>query len=123
MQYFQGVNNDTWKITRMNERYEVCDSYPAVWAVPAAVTDDGIRACASFRARGRLPVLSWLHARHQAAVARAAQPLVGVAGRRGKDDERYIQLVMDANAQSHKLFIMDARPSANAKANKAKGGG
>lgn len=30
---------------------------------------------------------------------------------------------MDANAQSHKLFIMDARPSANAMANKAKGGG
>lgn len=30
---------------------------------------------------------------------------------------------MDANAQSHKMFIMDARPSANAIANKAKGGG
>lgn len=30
---------------------------------------------------------------------------------------------MDANAQSHKMFIMDARPSANALANKAKGGG
>lgn len=30
---------------------------------------------------------------------------------------------MDANAQSHKIFIMDARPSANAIANKAKGGG
>lgn len=30
---------------------------------------------------------------------------------------------MDANAQAHKLFIMDARPSANAIANKAKGGG
>lgn len=30
---------------------------------------------------------------------------------------------MDANAQAHKLFIMDARPTANAVANKAKGGG
>lgn len=30
---------------------------------------------------------------------------------------------MEANAQSHKLSIMDARPSANAIANKAKGGG
>lgn len=30
---------------------------------------------------------------------------------------------MDANALSHKLSIMDARPSANAIANKAKGGG
>lgn len=46
-----------------------------------------------------------------------------VSGKRSKEDERYIQLIMDANAQSHKLFIMDARPSANAIANKAKGGG
>lgn len=46
-----------------------------------------------------------------------------VSGKRSKEDERYIQLIMDANAQSHKLFIMDARPSANALANKAKGGG
>ncbi|CAG9836926.1 unnamed protein product [Diabrotica balteata] len=46
-----------------------------------------------------------------------------VSGKRCKEDEKYVQLIMDANAQSHKLFIMDARPSANAIANKAKGGG
>ena len=44
---------------------------------------------------------------------------MGVAGKRNKEDERYIQMIMDANAQSHKLFIMDARPSVNAIANKA----
>ncbi|VDI02786.1 Hypothetical predicted protein [Mytilus galloprovincialis] len=32
-------------------------------------------------------------------------------------------MIMDANAQSHKLYIMDARPSVNALANMAKGGG
>jgi len=46
-----------------------------------------------------------------------------VGGKRSRDDERYVQLILDANAQSHKLFIMDARPSVNAVANKAKGGG
>lgn len=46
-----------------------------------------------------------------------------VSGKRSREDERYVQLIMDANAQSHKIFIMDARPSANAIANKAKGGG
>lgn len=30
---------------------------------------------------------------------------------------------MDANAQSHKIHIMDARPLSNAVANKARGGG
>ena len=48
---------------------------------------------------------------------------MGVSGKRNKDDEKYIQMIMDANAQSHKLSIMDARPSVNAVANKAKGGG
>ena len=44
--------------------------------------------------------------------------MVGVAGKRNKDDESYIQMIMDANAHSNKLFIMDARPSVNALANK-----
>jgi hypothetical protein len=34
------------------------------------------------------------------------------------EQEKYLQAIMDANAQSHKLFIFDARPSVNAAANK-----
>lgn len=99
-----------WKISRINEQYEVCDSYPCVWAVPAAATEDDLRAVAGFRSRGRVPVLSWIHPESQATLCRCSQPLVGVSGKRSREDERYIQLIMDANAQSHKLFIMDARP-------------
>ncbi|KAK5649328.1 hypothetical protein RI129_000357 [Pyrocoelia pectoralis] len=118
-----GVNNDMWKITKINEHYDVCDSYPVVWAIPAQATDDDIHTVASFRSRGRIPVLSWIHTESQATITRCSQPLVGVSGKRCREDERYIQLIMDANAQSHKMYIMDARPSANAIANKAKGGG
>ncbi|KAG9337532.1 hypothetical protein JZ751_028549, partial [Albula glossodonta] len=73
-----------------------------------------------FRAQGRIPVLSWIHPESQATVTRCSQPLVGVNGKRCKDDEKYLQAIMDANAQSHKLFIFDARPSVNAAANKAR---
>ncbi|XP_063890693.1 myotubularin-related protein 2 isoform X2 [Helicoverpa armigera] len=118
-----GVNNDMWRISRINDKYEVCDSYPSVWAVPAAANDDLLRAVATFRSRGRIPVLAWIHPSSQATITRCSQPLVGVSGKRSREDERYIQLIMDANAQAHKLFIMDARPTANAVANKAKGGG
>lgn len=118
-----GVNNDMWKISKINDTYSLCDSYPAVWAVPAAATDEDLQASAAFRSRGRLPVLSWIHPESQATITRCAQPLVGVGGKRSREDERYVQLIMDANAQSHKLFIMDARPMPNAIANKAKGGG
>lgn len=99
-----------WRITKMNDTYEVCDSYPAVWAIPTAVTEDEIRSVAAFRSRGRVPVLSWIHPESQATLTRSSQPLVGVSGKRSAHDEKYIQLIMDANAQSHKMFICDARP-------------
>lgn len=118
-----GVNNEMWRITRINDKFEVCDSYPATWAVPTLADDDLLRAVAGFRSRGRIPVLAWTSSYSQAAITRCSQPLVGVSGKRSREDERYIQHIIDANAQANKLFIMDARPSANAIANKAKGGG
>ncbi|KAL1138901.1 hypothetical protein AAG570_008963 [Ranatra chinensis] len=118
-----GVPNDMWRITKVNDTYELCDSYPAVWSVPASATDDDLRTVAAFRSRGRLPVLSWIHPEGQATITRCSQPLVGVSGKKSKEDEKYVHLTMDANAQSHKMFICDARPSTNAIANKAKGGG
>lgn len=72
-----GVNNDMWKITKINEHYEICDSYPAVWAVPTQASDDDLKASASFRSRGRVPVLSWIHPEFQATITRCSQPLVG----------------------------------------------
>ncbi|EDX03898.1 GD22607 [Drosophila simulans] len=118
-----GVPNDMWRATKLNESYAICDSYPAVWAVPKAASDDFLRRVAQFRSRCRLPVLSWMNPRTQATITRCSQPLVGVSGKRNSDDEAYLSFIMEANAQSDKLTIMDARPSANAIANKAKGGG
>ncbi|XP_034099647.1 myotubularin-related protein 2 [Drosophila sulfurigaster albostrigata] len=118
-----GVPNDMWRATKLNESYGICDSYPAVWAVPKAASDDFLRRVAQFRSRCRLPVLSWMNPRTQATITRCSQPLVGVSGKRNADDETYLSYIMEANAQSDKLTIMDARPSANAIANKAKGGG
>lgn len=67
-----------WKITKINENYELCDSYPQILAVPAQATDDDLRAVANFRSRGRIPVLSWIHPESQATITRCSQPLVGV---------------------------------------------
>uniref|UniRef100_A0AAR2JL71 Phosphatidylinositol-3,5-bisphosphate 3-phosphatase MTMR2 n=1 Tax=Pygocentrus nattereri TaxID=42514 RepID=A0AAR2JL71_PYGNA len=119
----QGLPNESWRISKVNDHYELCDSYPAALVVPVTITDDELRRVAAFRAKGRIPVLSWLHPESQAAVVRCSQPMSGVGGKRCKDDEKLLQAIMDANAQSHKLFIFDARPSVNAAANKMKGGG
>ena len=63
-------------------------------------------------------ILSWIHPQSQATITRSSQPMVGVVGKRNKDDEQYLQMIMEANAHSNKLYIMDARPSVNALANK-----
>uniref|UniRef100_A0A6Q2Z0A7 phosphatidylinositol-3,5-bisphosphate 3-phosphatase n=1 Tax=Esox lucius TaxID=8010 RepID=A0A6Q2Z0A7_ESOLU len=119
----QGLPNESWRITKVNDHYELCDTYPSTLVVPVNISDEELKRVAAFRAKGRIPVLSWIHPESQATVTRCSQPMVGVNGKRSKDDEKYLQAIMDANAQSHKLFIFDARPSVNAAANKMKGGG
>lgn len=119
----QGIPNESWRITKVNDHYELCDTYPSTLGVPVNIPDEEVRRVAAFRAKGRIPVLSWIHPESQATITRCSQPMVGVNGKRSKEDEKYLQAIMDANAQSHKLFIFDARPSVNAAANKMKGGG
>ncbi|CAB4064923.1 MTMR1_2 [Lepeophtheirus salmonis] len=119
----QGLPNEAWKISRINENYEICDSYPRILGVPSGATDEELREVAKFRSRGRFPVLSWMDPESLATICRCAQPLVGVGGNRNRTDELYVQMIMDANAQSHRIWIMDARPKVNAMANILYGGG
>ncbi|XP_035580799.1 LOW QUALITY PROTEIN: myotubularin-related protein 1-like [Zalophus californianus] len=118
----QGLPNESWKISKVNSNYELCDTYPAVIVVPTSVKDADLSKVAAFRAKGRVPVLSWIHPESQATITRCSQPLVGPSDKRCKEDEKYLQTIMDANAQSHKLTIFDARQNSVAD-QKAKGGG
>ncbi|XP_067404230.1 myotubularin-related protein 1 isoform X8 [Emydura macquarii macquarii] len=119
----QGLPNESWKISKINSTYELCDTYPAILVVPTSVKDDDLLKVAAFRAKGRIPVLSWIHPESQATIMRCSQPQVGLNDKRCKEDEKYLQTIMDANAQSHKLIVFDARQNSVADTNKAKGGG
>ncbi|XP_062850244.1 myotubularin-related protein 1a isoform X2 [Trichomycterus rosablanca] len=118
-----GLPNESWTISKINSNYEVCDTYPALLVIPTSIKDDELKRVAAFRAKHRIPVLSWIHPESQATIVRCSQPLVGPSDRRSKEDERYLQTIMDANAQSHKLTIFDARQGSVADTNKAKDGG
>ncbi|KAK7910300.1 hypothetical protein WMY93_014984 [Mugilogobius chulae] len=118
----QGLPNNKWRITFINKNYELCDTYPTVLAVPYKSKEEDLRRVAAFRSRSRIPVLSWIHRENQAVIVRCSQPLVGMSGKRNKDDERYLEMIREAN-ETPKLTIYDARPSVNAVANKATGGG
>ncbi|XP_025061126.1 myotubularin-related protein 1 isoform X2 [Alligator sinensis] len=118
-----GLPNESWKISRINSTFELCDTYPAILVVPTSVKDDDLSKVAAFRTKGRVPVLSWIHPESQATITRCSQPLIGPNDKHCKEDEKYLQTIMDANAQSHKLIIFDARQNSVADANKVKGGG
>ncbi|CAG0913239.1 unnamed protein product [Notodromas monacha] len=118
-----GLPNRQWTFTHLNESYKLCGTYPKVLVVPSSTNDEELLAVASFRSRRRLPVLSWIDPDGQTTIIRCSQPLVGVQGKRSRLDEAYIQRIRDANDLCSRLTIMDARPTVNAKANKALGGG
>lgn len=118
-----GVPNELWRVTKVNANYAVSESYPAIWAVPSCASDELLKKVAVFRSKGRIPILSWIHPKNNATITRCSQPLVGVGGKRCPEDETYLNYILEMNSNSDKLIIMDARPSANAIANKAKGGG
>ncbi|XP_028338244.1 myotubularin isoform X7 [Physeter macrocephalus] len=119
----QGLPNHHWRITFINKCYELCDTYPALLVVPYRASDDDLRRVATFRSRNRIPVLSWIHPENKTVIVRCSQPLVGVSGKRNKDDEKYLDVIRETNRQINKLTIYDARPNVNAVANKATGGG
>ncbi|KAH9587077.1 Myotubularin- protein 2 [Schistosoma haematobium] len=119
----QNIFTNGWRITKINMDYRLCDTYPAILAVPWEVTDELLVACAPHRSRGRIPVLSWLHPESKASLTRASQPLVGVQGRRSSDDKELVRQLRIANANANNLLIFDARPQVNAIANMGVGGG
>ncbi|GAB5584967.1 myotubularin isoform X1 [Prionailurus iriomotensis] len=123
----QGLPNHYWRITFINKCYELCDTYPALLVVPYRASDDDLRRVATFRSRNRIPqghgVLSWIHPENKTVIVRCSQPLVGMSGKRNKDDEKYLDVIRETNRQISKLTIYDARPNVNAVANKATGGG
>ena len=122
-----GVPNARWRYTGVNKNYELCDTYPAALYVPASITDEQLTSAATFRSKGRIPSLCYLH-KSGAAIARCAQPLCGVSGRRNTADEHLVVGTFIANNANRGLpskehNIIDARPKLNALANQAAGKG
>ncbi|CAH8324313.1 unnamed protein product [Eruca vesicaria subsp. sativa] len=122
------VSNDFWRITDLNSNYNLCPTYPFALMVPKSISDEELTLASTFRAKCRLPVISWCHPGSGAVIARSSQPLVGLMmNMRSNFDEKLVasfctQLSGHKGAP-RKLYIADARPRKNALANGAMGGG
>ncbi|KAL9419210.1 hypothetical protein AB3S75_037045 [Citrus x aurantiifolia] len=122
------LSNELWRISDINSTYTMCQSYPFALIVPECIIDQELRQASSFRARYRLPVISWCHSGTGAVLARSSQPLVGLMmNMRSNADEKLVASLCTQLAggkmSRRKLYIADARPRKNALANGAMGGG
>lgn len=52
----KGIPNESWRITKVNDHYDLCDTYPSTLVVPVNIPDEELRRVAAFRAKGRIPV-------------------------------------------------------------------
>jgi hypothetical protein len=139
-----GIPDASWRLTNINADYEVCSTYPAIFAVPTCLDDHRIVMAAQFRSRNRLPAFSWRHPMNRCCLCRSSQPLVGLSQNRSLDDEQLLEAINlssktatsndppheDTNPMKRKsqlgsqpLIIVDARPKINAQANQAAGKG
>ncbi|KAM1157431.1 hypothetical protein FF1_028035 [Malus domestica] len=121
-------SNDMWRISSINSSYIMCQSYPFALIVPKSITDEEVLQASNFRARGRLPVVTWCDSKTGAVLARSSQPLVGLMrNMRSNTDEKIVAALCTKLAgtrgKPRKLYIADARPRKNALANGAMGGG
>ncbi|XP_022133857.1 phosphatidylinositol-3-phosphatase myotubularin-1 isoform X2 [Momordica charantia] len=123
------LSNELWRITNINSSYALCQSYPFALVVPKHISDEEMLQASTFRARCRLPVVSWCNPGTGAVLARSSQPLVGLMmNMRSNTDEKLVAGLCSHLAGAHgsprrKLYIADARPRKNALANGAMGGG
>ncbi|KAI6669248.1 hypothetical protein NL676_004133 [Syzygium grande] len=119
------VANEWWRISSVNANYTLCQTYPFALIVPKCIRNSsGFK----FRARGRLPVVTWCHPGTGAVLARSSQPLVGLMmNMRSNTDEKLVAALCSnlsgVKGMRRKLYIADARPRKNALANGAMGGG
>ncbi|XP_022860439.1 phosphatidylinositol-3-phosphatase myotubularin-1-like [Olea europaea var. sylvestris] len=122
------VSNECWRISNVNSNYTMCPTYPFALLVPKSISDIEIQQACTFRARCRLPVITWCDPGTRAVLARSSQPLVGLMmNMRSNADEKLVAALLTqligTKEQKRKLYIADARPRKNALANGAMGGG
>ncbi|EPX73050.1 myotubularin family phosphatidylinositol-3-phosphatase [Schizosaccharomyces octosporus yFS286] len=112
-----------WRLTKINENYLECQSYPQILAVPTNVSDSVIHYGCKYRSKNRFPTLTYLH-KNSFSITRASQPLVGLRQNRSAQDEKIVEAIFATSIIPGKEnLIVDARPSTNAMANIAVGAG
>ena len=81
-----------------------------------------LRHAAKYRAKGRLPIISWIHPTTRAVLSRSSQALAGLKGGHNPQDVRLISAIKSFS-KTDTLVVVDARAKTSALANSMTGGG
>lgn len=137
----QNLDQGTWRISKVNDKYALCPSYPEAIVVPASVSDSVVKHAGKFRSKQRLPAVVYKHrlGENRNVIARCSQPLVGLNYlNRSLQDEKLVEeifrsqeqerssLISDNSSlpeQPQRNLIVDLRPVTNAVAQHALGAG
>ncbi|KAF8891266.1 protein-tyrosine phosphatase-like protein [Infundibulicybe gibba] len=131
-----GSRTKAWRFTDINKDYSFCPTYPARMVIPTKISDTTLQYASKYRSKCRIPVLAYLHWANFGSITRSSQPMVGLTQNRSIQDEKLIEAIFQSHhspelrASSAPVYgatstnlIIDARPTANAMANTAKGAG
>ncbi|KAL8994800.1 MAG: hypothetical protein Q9169_005336 [Polycauliona sp. 2 TL-2023] len=99
-----------WRLSNINTDYGFSPTYPAILAVPSAISDNTLNYAGRYRSRVRLPVLTYLHPVNNCSITRSSQPLVGVRGNRSIQDEKLLLSIFSTSHSSQPLPIPSSRP-------------
>ncbi|KAM9923838.1 hypothetical protein OXX80_011405 [Metschnikowia pulcherrima] len=134
-------SNSFWRLTKLNEKYRFCSSYPDLFVVPSSVSDSVIQHAGKFRSKQRVPAVVYKHGQCENGnvIARCSQPLVGLnLQNRSLQDEKLIEGIFqtqrsekdslirikpELREQPQRNLIVDLRPVTNALAQHALGAG
>ena len=129
----QGLSLDEtcpWRVSDVNEKYNFCKTYPSLLVVPRAVSDTLLTHSNKYRSQNRVPVLTYYYRKTKSSITRCAQPQPGLIQQRSIQDEKLVNEVFNCSLASEngdprfiKNIVADARPTTNAMAQTALGGG
>jgi hypothetical protein len=102
-----GSNYKSWRISTINDRFAVCQSYPRVIAVPSTIKDSILQVAATTsRSRNRFPALTWLHP-NGAALCRCSQPLNGMLDAPNAEDDSLLLAIRASVSASRVSLIIE----------------
>ncbi|KDE08774.1 hypothetical protein MVLG_00881 [Microbotryum lychnidis-dioicae p1A1 Lamole] len=95
-----GTRSRAWRFTALNEKYDLCPSYPPQIVVPQKISDTTLNYAVKYRSKGRIPGLVYLHWANLGSITRSSQPMVGITqGARSIQDEKLVECIFTSHSQ------------------------